>query len=48
LIEKRLAAVPAGAIVTAEVAPDSVSDRNYLRCGFHIAYTRSHHVRALD
>jgi hypothetical protein len=48
LIEERLAAVPAGTIVTAEVAPGSVSERNYLRCGFRIAYTRAHYVRRLD
>ena len=44
LIEERLEAVPAGMIVTAEVAPGSGSERNYLRCGFRIAYARAHWV----
>jgi hypothetical protein len=48
LIEDRLAAVPAGSIAAAEVDPGSQSERNYLRCGFHIAYTRDLHVRALS
>jgi hypothetical protein len=47
LIEDRLAALPAGTLATAEVAPGSTSERNYLRCGFRIAYTRDLHVRAL-
>jgi hypothetical protein len=47
LIEDRLAAVTAGTLVAAEVAPGSGSERNYLRCGFRVAYTRSLHVRAL-
>jgi hypothetical protein len=47
LIEDRLAALPTGAIAAAEVAPGSGSERNYLRCGFHIAYTRDLHVRSL-
>jgi hypothetical protein len=33
--------------VAAEVAPGSASERNYLRCGFHLAYTRAHYARNL-
>jgi hypothetical protein len=47
LIEDRLAAVPPGSIVAAEVEPGSQSERNYLRSGFAVAYTRDLHVRAL-
>jgi hypothetical protein len=47
LIDERVRALPAGKIVAAEVAPGSGSERNYLRCGFQIAYTRTHHVRTL-
>ena len=47
LIEDRLAALPAGKIVMAEVAPGSGSERNYLRCGFQIAYARTHFARAV-
>jgi hypothetical protein len=47
LIGDRLAAVPAGTLVAAEVAPGSGSERNYLRCGFRVAYTRALHVRTL-
>lgn len=45
LIEARLLrATPAAfACVMAEVAPGSTSERNYLRCGFDIAYTRTHY-----
>jgi hypothetical protein len=35
-------------LVAAEVAPGSSSERNYVRCGFVIAYTRTHYVRLLD
>jgi hypothetical protein len=45
LIEERLEAVPPGMTATAEVAPGSGSERNYLRCGFRIAYARTHYVR---
>jgi hypothetical protein len=31
----------------AEVAPGSTSERNYLRRGFDIGYTRAHCTRAL-
>jgi GNAT superfamily N-acetyltransferase len=44
LIEDRLTTVPAGAIVAAEVAPGSQSERNYLRCGFRLGYTRDLYV----
>ncbi len=47
LIADRLASVPAGTIVVAEVAPGSQSERNYLRSGFAVAYARDLHVRAL-
>jgi hypothetical protein len=33
------------ALVAAEVAAGSTSERNYLRCGFHVWYTRSHYAR---
>jgi len=33
--------------LTAEVAPGSTSERNYVRCGFDIAYTRAHYARDL-
>ena len=48
LIATRLRAVPAGRIVVAEVTPDSGSERNYLRGGFQLVYTRSHYVRRLS
>jgi hypothetical protein len=47
LIEERLEAVAPGMTATAEVAPGSGSERNYLRCGFRIAYARTHYVRHL-
>ena len=47
LIEGRLAGLPAGLIVTAEVEPGSGSERNYLRAGFTIAYTRTLYATAL-
>ncbi|MBL8233312.1 MAG: hypothetical protein JNL98_32745 [Bryobacterales bacterium] len=31
----------------AEVAPGSTSERNFVRCGFGIAYTRTHYTRIL-
>jgi hypothetical protein len=34
-------------MAVAEVEPGSTSERNYLRCGFTIAYTRTHYSRAL-
>jgi hypothetical protein len=34
--------------VAAEVAPGSTSERNYLRCGFQLLYTRSHYARGLS
>jgi hypothetical protein len=48
LIDARLAALPAGRLAVAEVEPGSGSERNYLRSGFAIAYTRTHYVRTLD
>jgi GNAT superfamily N-acetyltransferase len=44
LITGRLEALPAGALVAAEVAPGSGSERNYLRCGFQVAYERTPYV----
>jgi hypothetical protein len=44
LITARMAALPAGTLVMAEVAPGSGSERNYLRCGFQIAYQRTPYV----
>jgi GNAT superfamily N-acetyltransferase len=32
----------------AEVAPGSISERNYLRCGFRIAYSRTHYSKRVD
>lgn len=47
LIQARLAMADAGALAIAEVAPASGSERNYLRCGFEIAYTRTLLTRQL-
>ena len=35
-------------LAAAEVASGSTSERNYLRCGFAVAYTRTHYARLLD
>lgn len=35
-------------LAAAEVAPGSTSERNYVRCGFVVAYTRTHYARRLD
>jgi hypothetical protein len=35
-------------VAAAEVAPGSTSERNYIRCGFSIAYTRTHYARELS
>ena len=48
LIDARLGALPAGCVAVAEVAPGSGSERNYLRSGFAIAYTRTHFTRTLN
>ena len=48
LIDARLAAAPAEGIAMAEVAPGSGSERNYLRCGFQIAYARSQYLTVLS
>jgi hypothetical protein len=42
LIEYRLGALDQGMIAMAEVTPGGGSERNYLRCGFEIAYARTH------
>ena len=42
LIDYRLRALPTDMIAIAEVTPGGGSERNYLRCGFQIAYTRTH------
>jgi hypothetical protein len=47
LIDTRLGALPAGCVAVAEVEPGSGSEHKYLRCGFDIAYTRTHYVRSL-
>jgi hypothetical protein len=47
LIQARLALTDTGALAIAEVAPDSGSERNYVRCGFEIAYTRALFTRHL-
>jgi hypothetical protein len=48
LIQARLTMVGEDAVAVAEVAPGSGSERNYIRCGFEIAYTRTHYQLALD
>ena len=48
LIAARLAVAPAGKIAMAEVEPGSGSERNYLRCGFRIAYARSQYLKVLS
>jgi hypothetical protein len=35
-------------LAAAEVANGSTSERNYLRGGFSVAYTRTHYARPLD
>jgi hypothetical protein len=35
-------------LAAAEVASGSTSERNYLRCGFSVAYARTHYARRLD
>lgn len=47
LIDARSRQLPIDGFAVAEVAPGSGSERNYLRCGFDIAYTRTHYVRDL-
>ena len=47
LIDARLDRLPNHGVAVAEVAPGSGSERNYLRCGFDIGYTRTHYVRDL-
>jgi hypothetical protein len=48
LIEERLAALPPGTLASAEVAPGSGSERNYLRCGFRIMYARDQFVKTMS
>lgn len=43
----RAAAFHRFSCVAAEVAPGSISERNYLRCGFHLSYTRTHYARKI-
>lgn len=43
----RQAAVRGFSCAAAEVSPGSTSERNYLRCGFQIAYSRSHYARVI-
>jgi hypothetical protein len=47
LILHRLSEIGPEMLVTAEVAPGSISERNYLRCGFEVAYARTHYTRTL-
>lgn len=47
LIGSRLVSLGAGSEAMAEVAPESASERNYLRCGFRKAYARKHYVKAI-
>lgn len=42
LIQHRVSLLPDGHLAVAEVEPGSGSERNYLRCGFAVAYARSH------
>jgi hypothetical protein len=42
LIGHRLRILPSGSIAMAEVTPGGGSERNYLRCGFTLAYSRTH------
>lgn len=48
-ILERLRAIrtPRFSCLAAEVAPGSISERNYLRCGFHLAYTRTCYARRI-
>src|SRR5262249_21798910 len=50
MIHHRLRYIAAGnfACVAAEVAAGSTSERNYLRSGFDVCYTRSHFARPLN
>ena len=50
LIQARLrtAATLGLVCLMAEVAPGGTSERNYLRCGFTIAYRRAHYARTLE
>lgn len=43
----KMAATLPFALLAAEVAPGSSSERNYLRCGFRVVYTRAHYARQL-
>jgi hypothetical protein len=47
LILQRLREIGPKLAATSEVAPGSVSERNYLRCGFEVAYARTHYTRTL-
>src|SRR5262249_55312342 len=44
----RIATATGLPLLFAEVAPGTTSERNYLRCGFSVAYSRTHFVRQLD
>lgn len=43
----RIAAERGFPCIAAEVEPAGGSERNYLRCGFHVAYARTHYSRSL-
>lgn len=49
IIHARLRAVASHRLscLAAEVAAGSTSERNYLRCGFHLAYARAHYARQI-
>jgi hypothetical protein len=50
LIHERFqrAAVLGIPVAIAEVEPGSVSEANYIKCGFYVAYARTHYSRELD
>jgi GNAT superfamily N-acetyltransferase len=47
LIRERFERLPQGTLAISEVTPGSTSQRSYLRCGFEIAYTRTHFAKQL-
>ena len=47
LIRGRFERLPQGTLAVSEVTPGSASQRSYLRCGFELAYTRTHFAKQL-
>ena len=47
LIRERFERLPQGTLAISEVTPGSTSQRSYLRCGFELAYTRTHFAKQL-